>query len=288
MSLRDSLAAGKWVITAEIAPPKGTDISSFKEKALAVAKLVDGVNVTDNQRAVMRLTPLAACTLLAQWGLEPIMQITCRDRNRLALQSDLLGASVLGIINVLAMTGDHPSVGDHPQSKSVFDLDSVQLISVIKGLNDGFDMAGNALNKGTNFFIGAVAHPGADIPELQMIKLRKKVAAGAQFLQTQAIYDVEQFKEWMTEVAPLGVKVLAGIVPMKSARIAHFMNENVPGITVPDKLVERMEKAAEPVKEGIAIAQELMGQLRGVAHGVHIMAIGMEKYLPEIISGVRV
>lgn len=283
MGLRESLEAGKFAVTVELAPPKGTDISRMRETVEGLAGWVDAANVTDNQRAVMRLSPLGACHLVKEWGLEPIMQMTCRDRNRLAIQSDLLAAYALGIHNILAMTGDFVTMGDHPSSKPVFDLDSVQLIATIAALNQGHDLAGNDLSGRPNFFLGAVATPGAQPIALHLMKLRKKIAAGAQFIQTQAVYDVQEFKEFRQSLDSQ-VKVLAGIVPLRSAKMAHFMNENVPGIRVPAGLIARMEEAPKAIDEGIKIAVELIQEFREVCDGVHIMAIGMERYLPAILE----
>ncbi len=283
MGLKEALESGKFAVTAELGPPKGVDIHHMEEITKSLVGLVDAVNVTDNQRAVMRLCPLAACILVKEWGLDPVMQVTCRDRNRLAIQSDLLGAWALGVQNVLAMTGDFVTLGDHPQAKPVFDLDSVQLVRAIASLKQGKDMVGNDLTGAPDFYVGVVAHPATDPVLMQQMKLRKKVAAGAQFVQTQAIYDIERFKEFMKGV-PSGVKVMAGLVPPRSARAARFMNDNVPGISVPAEMIDRLEKAEKPLSEGIQITVELIEQLKGICNGVHIMAIGMEQHLPSIIE----
>ncbi len=283
MGLRESLESGKFAVTVELAPPKGTDISRMRETVESLAGWVDAANVTDNQRAVMRLSPLGACHLVQEWGLDSIMQMTCRDRNRLALQSDLLAADALGIHNILAMTGDFVTMGDHPNAKPVFDLDSVQLVATVAALNQGHDLAGNELSGKPNFFLGAVATPGAQPIPLHLMKLRKKIAAGAQFIQTQGVYNIEDFKAFRASLdSP--VKVLAGIIPLRSARMASFMNENIPGIRVPQEIITRMEQAPKAIEEGIKIAVEIIEGLRGVCDGVHIMAIGMERYLPTILE----
>lgn len=285
MGLRESLESGRFVVTVEMGPPKGVDLSELQEVSEAIAGVVDGANVTDNQAAVLRICPLATCVKLKEWGLDPVLQMTCRDRNRLALQADALGAWALGIRNILAMTGDYPTVGDHPQAKPVFDLDSVQLIAALRQLNEGKDLAGNDLHSKPDFLIGGVSHPANTPIELQRMKLRKKFAAGAKFTQTQAVYDIDIFKQYM-EGVPEGLKVLAGLVPLRSAGAARYMNDNVPGIRVPDALMERMAGAPrrQRVREGIAITVELIEQLRGLCDGVHIMAIGMEDRLPEILE----
>ena len=287
MSLQSLLEAGKFVVTAEVGPLKGTDVTEIKEVAELLRGRVDAVNVTDQQSSVMRLGSLATCHLLKEEGLDPIFQMTCRDRNRLALQSDLLSAYVLGIENVLAITGDLPSLGDHPQAKPVYDLDSVQLLWVIERLNEGYDMAGNELKGKPNFFPGAVVNPGADTEaafELQLIKMEKKMTAGARFFQTQAIYDVNAFAKFMKRVEEFKVPILAGIIPLKSAGMARFMNKNVAGVFVPEELINKMAEAEDKTKTGIEIAANIINELRDICHGVHIMAIGWEKKVPAVLD----
>ena len=243
--LKQAFESGKFVVTAEAGPLKGTDITELEEIAKLLKGKVDAVNVTDQQSSVMRLGSLAVSHLLIGWGVEPIYQVTCRDRNRIALQSDLLSAAVLGIQNVMALTGDLPSSGDHPQAKPVYDLDSVSLLSVIRGLNEGHDMMGNELKGKTDFFAGAVVNPGADTEasyELQIIKMERKIAAGAKFFQTQAIYDSEVFDKFMKRVEQYKVPVLAGVIPLKSAGMAKFMNKNVAGVNVPQSMIDQIVK----------------------------------------------
>ena len=287
MSLQDSLASGKFVVTSEIGPPKGTNIEEMLHDAELLRGRVDGINVTDLQSSVMRLGSLAVCHLLKEKGLEPIFQMTCRDRNRLALQADLLSASVLGIKNVLALTGDYASLGDHPQAKPVFDLDSVSLLGVIKKLEAGTDMVGNALNGVPKFFIGAVVNPGGNPTEAQIIKMEKKIQAGASFFQTQAIYDVGAFEKFMKRVAPFKVPVLAGIILLKSAGMARFMNKNVAGVFVPEPLIQKMAKAEDRLKTSIEIAADLIQELKGMCQGVHIMPIGWESKVPAVLDAAK-
>jgi 5,10-methylenetetrahydrofolate reductase len=287
MSLRTQLEAKEFVITCEVGPPKGTDVTEVKESAEFLHGKVTAANVTDQQSSVMRLGSLATAFLVKQVGLEPIFQMTCRDRNRIALQSDLLSAWVLGIENVLSITGDLPALGDHPQAKPVYDLDSVQLLQIIGKLNSGTDMNGNQLKGKTDFFVGAVVNPGADSEaalELQIMKMEKKIQAGAKFFQTQAIYEPAKFEKFMKRVAGFGVPVLAGVIPLKNAGMARFMNKNVAGVFVPDELINRMAKAEDKAKTGIEIAANLLKDLKGISQGVHIMAIGWEKRVPEIIA----
>jgi 5,10-methylenetetrahydrofolate reductase len=287
MSLKALLQQDKFVITCEVGPLKGTDTEEINEIAELLKGRVDATNVTDQQSAVMRLGSLATCHLLIEKDLDPIFQVTCRDRNRIALQSDLLSAWVLGIRNILSITGDLPALGDHPQAKPVFDLDSVQLLWAINQLNEGHDMVGNELHGKPEFFSGAVVNPGADdgaALELQLLKMEKKIQAGAKFFQTQAIYDVDRFAQFMKRVEGFGIPVLAGIIPLKSAGMARFMNNNVAGVSVPDELISKMSKAEDRAKTGIEIAASLVSDLKDVCQGVHIMAIGWEKKVPDIID----
>jgi 5,10-methylenetetrahydrofolate reductase len=287
MSLQPLFEAGKFVVTAEVGPLKGTDTSEIEEVAELLRGKVDATNVTDQQSSVMRLGSLAVCYLLKEKGLDPVFQITCRDRNRLALQSDLLSASVLGIENVLAITGDLPVLGDHPQAKPVYDLDSVQLLWTIKKLNKGFDMQGNELKGKPKFFPGAVVNPGADTEaalELQLIKMEKKIEAGARFFQTQAIYDPNAFAKFMKRAEGFKVPVLAGIIPLKSAGMARFMNKNVAGVFVPEELIGKMDAAEDKTQMGIEIAADLIKELKDICQGVHVMAIGWEKKVPAVLD----
>ncbi len=289
MSFKSALEGGKFVVTCEVGPLKGTDTVEVKEAAEVLRGKVDAANVTDQQSSVMRLGSMAVSYLLKERGLEPIYQMTCRDRNRIALQSDLLSASVLGIENVLAITGDLPSLGDHPQAMQVYDIDSVQLLWVINKLNEGYDMNGNELQGNPSFFSGAVVNPGADTEaslELQILKMEKKVNAGAKFFQTQAIYDAESFAKFMKRVEGFNVPVLAGVIPLKSANMARFMNKNVAGVFVPEDLIKQMADAENKTETGIRIAADLIKQLKdmNICQGVHIMAIGWEKKVPQILD----
>ncbi len=287
MSLRALLEEGKFIITAEVAPLKGTDTTETLEAAESLRGKVAAINVTDQQSSVMRLGSMVTCHLLKERGLDSVFQMTCRDRNRLALQSDLLSAYALGIKNVLAITGDLPSLGDHPQAKPVYDLDSVQLLWVIGRLNEGHDMVGNELKGKPVFFPGAVVNPGANTEasfELQLIKMEKKINAGARFFQTQAVYEPDKFFKFMKRVEGFRVPVLAGVIPLKSVGMARFMNKNVAGVFVPEELIEKMAKAEDKTKAGIQIAADLIKELKDVCQGVHVMAIGWEKKVPLILD----
>jgi 5,10-methylenetetrahydrofolate reductase len=288
MSFKETLESGKFVVTAEVGPPKGTDISEMLHHIDLLKGKIDAANVTDNQSAVMRINSLSVCKIALDRGLEPILQMTCRDRNRIGLQSDLLGASILGIKNVLCMTGDHVSAGDHKQAKPVYDIESVQLLQVVDSLNKGKDMAGNDLKGATDFFQGAVVTPEANPLEPQLVKFEKKVRAGANFFQTQAIYDIEKFREFMKFARKFPVKILAGLVVLKSAGMANFLNKFVPGITVPQELIDELKEAGKEkaLDTGLNITARHIRQLKeeNICDGVHIMAIGMEDKVPVIME----
>ena len=284
MSIIELVKQGKFVISAEVGPPKGVDIQEMLETVELMRGRVDAINVTDQQSSAMRLGSLATCRLLKEKGLESVFQVTCRDRNRIALQSDLLSAYVLGIENVLCLTGDHVSLGDHPQAKPVFDLDSVSLLLAARELEQGRDLAGKELTGAPHFCLGAVVSPGADPVEPQIIKMEKKVKAGAQFFQTQAVYEPEKFEEFMKAITHLNVPVLVGIVLLKSAGMARFMNKNVAGVHVPDNLIEEMDGAEDRAKKSIEIAARLIKEMKSLCQGVHIMAIGWEKKVPEVLD----
>jgi methylenetetrahydrofolate reductase (NADPH) len=283
MKLRDAFKSGKFVITAECGPAKGTDMTQFKSDIEVLKDKVDAINITDQQSAVMRVGSLAGCIMLMEKGIQPIMQMTCRDRNRIALQSDLLSAAVLGIENVLCLTGDDVSLGDHPQAKAVFDLDSVSLLMAARQLEKGTDLAGKELKGNPKYFLGACTTPGANPIGPQLIKLEKKVKAGAEFIQTQAVYEPDKFAKFMKDAGKFGVPVMVGIVLLRSAGMAKFMNKNVAGIHVPDEMIAEMDKAENKVDKGIEIAARLIKEMKGMCQGVHIMAIGMEHKVPDII-----
>lgn len=289
MSLREAFKQGKSVVTAEVGPPKGVDIQEMKENARLLKGWVNAANVTDQQSSVMRLGSLAACHIIQERGLEPIFQITCRDRNRLALQSDLLSAYTLGIENVLCLTGDYVSLGDHPQAKPVFDLDSVTLLQAARELEGGKDLAGKELKGSPHFFLGAVVSPVSDPVEPQIIKMEKKVKTGAQFFQTQAVYEPKKFEEFMRAVEYLKVPVLVGIVPLRSVAMARFMNKNVAGIRIPEELIEELGRAENKVEKSVEITARLIRQMTDMCQGVHLMAIGWEKKVPAMLeaAGLR-
>jgi len=284
MSLKDKIKSGKFIVTSEIGPPKGIDIKEVLEDADLIKGRVDAINVTDLQSSVMRIGSLAICHLLKDCGHNPVYQITCRDRNRLALESDILSAAVLGVENLLLLTGDHTTLGDHPQAKPVFDIASVQLIQVVKTLMEGKDMVGNELKGKPEFCLGAVVNPGADPIEPEIIKMEKKIKAGAEFFQTQAVYDVEQFKKFLDNIKHLKTTVLAGIVLLKSAGMARYMNKNVSGVSVPEDLIKEMETTKSKSEKSIEIAVRLINDLKPLCNGVHIMPIGWDKKVPLVLD----
>ena len=286
-NLQEKLETGGFVITGEIGPPKGTNVDPCLQEAEEYLKgRCTAVNVTDNQSSVMRFGSMATCRMLLDRGIEPVLQMVCRDRNAIALQSDVLSAYGLGIRNVLAITGDHQTLGDHPQSTGVFDLDSVGLLQVLTGLESGKDMSGEALDGSPEFFKGAVVTPCVDPVEPQIIKMEKKVRAGAQFFQTQAVYEPDRFASFMEQVKPIGVPVIAGIVLLKSAGMAKYMNKNVAGVNVPDEMVKELAAVdkAKRAEKSVEIAARLVNELKGLCQGIHIMALGWERCVPAILE----
>ena len=283
--LKDVLDQGTFAVTIEYNPPKGTNIASVLDNAKQLVGRVHGVNVTDNTAAVVRAGSLPVCRLLYEMGHDPVMQLTCRDRNRIAIQSDLLGAHMLGIRNILCLTGDYPTVGDHKEAKPVYDLDSVQVMQLVRGLNNGRDMMGNKLDGSTAFHIGAAVTPEADPLGPMLAKFEVKVKAGAQFFQTQAIYHPDQFARFMTAVRPFKVKVLAGILVLRNYKMAEFMTANIPGISVPGEMIDELKAAGDQAENvGVEIAVRTIKAVRPYCDGVHIMAIKATHRLADIIT----
>ncbi len=287
-SFREVLNSGKFVVTSEIGPPKGTNLDKMCHHIDILKDAVDAVNVTDHQSSVMRFPSLGGCLFVKERGGEPILQMTCRDRNQMALQADLLLAYVRGIRNVLCLTGDSIVVGDHKQAADVFELDSVQLLSTIRHLETGKDLGGNDLDGKVEFCAGAIVTPEARPIEPQLMKFEKKVQAGAEFFQTQAVYDLDSLGRFMSVARQYPVKILAGIVLLVSARMAKYMTENVPGIFVPPNLIEELEKAPKgtALQKGIEIAGRMIAAIKNdsICDGVHIMAIGKEEVVPDILA----
>lgn len=287
-SFKEALNSGKFIISSEIGPPKGTNLEKMRHHIDILKDLVDGINVTDHQSSVMRFPSIGGCLEIKEHGGEPILQMTCRDRNQMALQAELLLAYTRGIRNVLCLTGDAIPIGDHKEAKSVFELDSVQLLRTIRLLESGKDMGGNDLDGAVEFCAGAIVTPEANPIEPQLIKFEKKIEAGAEFIQTQAIYDLDNFGKFMDYARQFPIKILAGIVLLVSARMAKYMNENVPGIFVPQNLIDELASApkGEAINKGIEIAGRMIATLKNdsICDGVHIMAIGREEVVPDILA----
>ena len=286
MHLQQALAAGQFAITAEVTPPRGGNAARTLAAASGLRGWVHAVNVTDGSRAVMRMSSLAVCRLLLEAGLEPVLQMTCRDRNRIALQADLLGAHALGIRNLLCLTGDPVRAGDQPQARSVNELESVRLLQMVAALNAGQDpVAGELADGGTSLFAGGAADPQSGSWSGLASRVRRKHAAGARFLQTQMVMDAAALRRFVEEItAPLGLPVLAGVFLLKSARNARFINRMVPGACIPEALISRLEQASNPAAEGVLIAAEQVATYRSIAQGVHVMAIKAEERIPEILK----
>ena len=287
-AFREALRSDKFVVTSEIGPPKGTNIEPMLHHIDLLKDRIDGMNVTDNQSSVMRYPSVGGTLYIQEKGGEPILQMTCRDRNRMALQADILFAYSRGVRNILCLTGDAVPVGDHKEAKGVFDLDSVQLLRTIRTMEAGKDLGGNDLDGTVDFCAGAIVTPEANPIEPQLMKFEKKVEAGAEFIQTQAIYDLDNFKQFMDYARKFDVKILAGVILLTSHRMAIYMNKNVPGVFVPQNLIDEMEAAPKGTKvaKGIEIAGRMVHELKeeSICDGVHIMAIGKEEVVPDILD----
>jgi len=283
--LKELFDAGEFVVTGEVAPPRGTDLSGMHASVDLLAPYCHALNVTDNQGATLHLSSLAASRAILDRGIEPIFQQTCRDRNRLALQSDLLAAWSLGLENVLMVTGDDPRAGDHPHAKGVFDLDSTQLAGIARAMNEGHDMTGRELKGATGFYIGAAMFPEAEPWDVQLSRIEQKIAAGVRFFQTQAIFDMDKLQRAVDAVRPMGAKVIAGVLVIRSPRVVTFVNEHLAGLMVPDRIAERIRRAEDPAEEAIALATEQVRDIRDIADGVHVMPLGLDAAVGRILTG---
>lgn len=282
--LRDMLEAGEFVITGEVAPPKGADLAPMHAAVDILAPHCHALNVTDNQGASLHLSSLAASKAILDRGIEPIFQQTCRDRNRLALQSDLLAAWSLGLENVLMVTGDDPRAGDHPDAKGVFDLDSTQLAQVAVGLNEGHDMMGHEIKGATGFYIGGAMFPEAEPWDVQRARTEQKMEAGIRFFQTQAIFDIAKLERAVADLRPLGAKLIAGVLVLRSPRVIDFINNHLAGLMVPDAIADRIRRAEDPAEEAIRLAAEQVREIRQIADGVHVMPLGLERAIGRILG----
>jgi 5,10-methylenetetrahydrofolate reductase len=283
----------KFVITSEFGPPHGSSLEEVRKKADLLKGHVTAVNVSDLQGANLSMGGLATSLILIKEGIEPILQVTCRDKNRLMLQSDALSAHVKGIRNILVLTGDYPTVGDHPGAKPVFDIDSVQLLWTLSRLEEGKDLSGNDLTSRPSFFKGAAVNPESDTEasrELQLIKMEKKILCGAEFFQTMPVFDSDNFKSFIERIREFdaGIPVIAGIQLVKTARMAEYLNKNIPGISVPGPIIERMDAAEDKVSASIDIAAEIINKIRPVCSGIHIGAQGWEEHIPELLKRIDI
>lgn len=284
MELVKIFEKNKFVVTAELGPPKGTNMDGFYKQASYLKGVVHAANVTEQQSALMKMGSIAASHLLKNFGIEPIMQATCRDKNRIALQSDILSAAALGIQNILVLTGDPVKIGDHPEAKPVFDLDAADFMALIHKMNNGLDMTDHKLDGAPAMCVGAALNPCVDDIETEISKTRRKIEKGAQFFQTQGVFEIARFERFMKRYQNEGFKVpvLAGIILLKSVKMANFMNEKIPGIFIPKDMIARFETTADPKKESVRIASEIIKTAKPYCQGVHLMAIGWEELIPEI------
>ncbi len=282
--LSEALSSGEFAVTCELNPPKGTGLGPLFQKAETLRGVVTAFNLTDSAGSNMSMAPIGAARLLAEQGIETILQVTCRDRNRIALQSELLAASALGLTNVLCMSGDPPGAGDHPEAKAVFDIDAVGLLRAVQAMREGRDMSGNELDGPADIFPGAVVNPGAPDLDKELARMRDKIDAGAAFFQSQGVYEPETFARFMEGAKDLGAPVLAGMIVLKSANMARYLNANLPGVSVPDSIVSELESAKDRGAASVAITARIIREIRGTCGGVHIMAIGWESRIPRIIE----
>ncbi len=292
MTLREKIESNKFIVCGEIGQPQSCDGDVIRSKSKHFKGYVDAVNITDNPSAIVKLSSIASAKILLEEGIEPIMQMTCRDRNRLAIQSDLLGAAALGIKNILCLTGDYQKFGDHPEAKGVFDLDSIQLIATVANLNRGYLLSGTEMKKSTEFLIGAAANPFGQPFEMRLIRLYKKIEAGAKFIQTQPVFDMELFIKWIEKAVEMKLHercaILAGVMPVKSARVLEHMKNEVPGVKINEEYIDRLKNASDPKEEGVNIAIEqihTIKKLKGI-RGIHLIPILWESITPVIVKEV--
>lgn len=284
----EALKAGKFVVTTELNPPKGTDLGPLLQKAEGLKDMVDAFNLTDSHSARMSMSPMAVAHLLLDRNLEPILQMTCRDRNRLALQADLLGAYALGIRNISIMTGDPPRAGDHPDARPVFDLDSIALLRAVASLQSGKDLAGNALKGSPQFFVGAVVNPGVRDLDGEMRRMEEKIEAGARFFQTQAVYEPARFEQFMSIVQRYRVPVVGSFIMFRSGEMARRFNQWLPGLHIPEALIREMDEAQDKRQKGVEIAARIIREIRPMCQGVHITAVGWESLVPQVLAAAGI
>ena len=284
MTFSDLLNTSKFIVTTDVIPPKGVNISRMLDRVRYLVGKVDAINVVDLPSAIMRVSSLPVAVILKQQGLEPILQMTCRDRNRLALQADLLGAYILGIRNVLALTGDNVDLSDNPRVKSVFDLDSIGLLRAIRSLEKGYDLGNNSLKGSPRFCKGAVVDLTADPLEPEIERMHQKIEAGAEFFQTQPIFEIERIVKFIEKAGKIKTPILGGVLLLKSSKMAYFMDKNVPGIRIPKSIIYQIEKAKNPVEASIQIACNIINQLKEICRGIHIMTVNWEDKIPLLLQ----
>ena len=284
MTIAELAKKKDFIVTAELTPPKGADYEDTLKKAQDMSGCVDAINVTDGQSALMRMGSLALCHLLRERDIDPVLQLACRDRNRIALQSDLLNAFALGVRNVLCLTGDHVVLGDHPEAKQVFDLDSVSLLWAVQKLNEGVDMQGNTLKGATDLCPGAVVNPNASPVEPQLLKMERKIEAGARFFQTQAVFEISSLDPFVKTAREKNVPLLAGVMVLRTPAMARFVNKHVSGFQVPENLVAELEASPDPTRTGVQIAARTLHEAKGFCQGVHIMNAGKQGLVQQILA----
>ena len=277
-----------FLVTSELNPPKGTDLSTLFNKVELLKKSITAFNITDNHTSKMSMSPIAVANLLKTQGIEPIVQLACRDKNRVALQSDILGLSALGIKNILCMTGDHSSIGDDPNSKPVFDLDGISLLKAVSSLRNGKDLANNKLKGAPEIFSGAVANPGSNDIQKEIDRMMQKIEAGAQFFQTQPVYDIKKFESFFNQTKELNIPIIAGNIMLKSADMANNFNKNIPGVSIPQSIIKNLSEASDKKSKSSNIAIELINELKNMCQGIHLMALGWESLIPNILKETEI
>lgn len=287
-NLQNKIKDKIFLVTSELNPPKGTDLSTLFNKVELLKKSITAFNITDNHTSKMSMSPIAVANLLKTQGIEPIVQLACRDKNRVALQSDILGLSALGIKNILCMTGDHSSIGDDPNSKPVFDLDGISLLKAVSSLRNGKDLANNKLKGAPEIFSGAVANPGSNDIQKEIDRMKQKIEAGAQFFQTQPVYDIKKFESFFNQTKELNIPIIAGHIMLKSADMANNFNKNIPGVSIPQSIIKNLSEASDKKSKSSNIAIELINELKNMCQGIHLMALGWESLIPNILKETEI
>lgn len=287
-NLQNKIKDKIFLVTSELNPPKGTNLSTLFNKVELLKKSITAFNITDNHTSKMSMSPIAVANLLKTQGIEPIVQLACRDKNRVALQSDILGLSALGIKNILCMTGDHSSIGDDPNSKPVFDLDGISLLKAVSSLRNGKDLANNKLKGAPEIFSGAVANPGSNDIQKEIDRMKQKIEAGAQFFQTQPVYDIKKFESFFNQTKELNIPIIAGHIMLKSADMANNFNKNIPGVSIPQSIIKNLSEASDKKSKSSNIAIELINELKNMCQGIHLMALGWESLIPNILKETEI